>query len=176
MTNLNQAFNISSFSGETFGEFMASIESSMTNLVQQTSRVPKDFQENFEAFIAAVNWEDKLIHYLGIFHLSLFLLFMFTRKNVPFQSCLFFFISGLLFFAEKLNSWGAENWREIASQNYFDKHGAFAGIFFASPLLFICFLQLINFLAIASSDLIKVKRLQLKQQQQQKSTEAKKSD
>jgi hypothetical protein len=165
-----------SFGGDSFGEFMESIETSMLNLVQQTAQVPKDFSENFAAFRAAVDWSDKIIQCLMFFHLFVFIAFIITRNNLTFQSVLFIVNCILLFFCEKLNSWCRIHWREIGSQNYFDERGVFAGIFFAGPLLFIGFLQLINFLRIAAGDLIKVKRLQLKQQLQQQNKNQGKSD
>lgn len=153
--------NITDSGYESFGEFMAEIEQSMKNFMQKSYKVPKDFSENWQAFITAIDWNDKLFAYLLIFHLSLAITVLATRKHVNFQGFLFVLLCGLVFLSERINTYCSLNWRNISSQNYFDEKGAFAGIFFAAPLLFILFIQLINFLIIASKDLIAVKRLQL---------------
>lgn len=167
-------FSLPSLSGESFEDFMRSIEVSMTNLVKETSKIPQDFQENLEAFTAAINWKDGIIRFLLVLHVLILLLTILTRKNLTIQSIIFFSISMVLFFTERINSWCHLHWREIASQDYFDQHGVFAGIFFAGPLLFISFLQLINFLKMAADDLVKVKRMQLADQK--KKEKEKKSD
>lgn len=159
-----------------FGDFMKSIEDSMLNLVKKSAQVPKDFRENWEAFSAAINWQERLFMALLVFHLVLYLLAFITRNHVDLQTFLFIFISGFLFFSERINTWCRANWREIASQNYFDESGVFAGIFFAAPLLLLLFLQLINFLATASTTLVKVKRLQLAQQRNLEKSKEQKSD
>jgi hypothetical protein len=157
---------------ESFSDFMESIEKSMTNLVTQTSALPKDFTENLEAFKAAVNWNESFIRCVVIIDVILFLIVFITRKNVNVQAAFFFLICLLLYFCETLNHWCSLNWRQLTTQNYFDEHGVFAGIFFAGPLLCICFLQLINFLKMASVELVKVKRLQLAQKKKNDQTEA----
>ena len=75
-----------------------------------------------------------------------------------------------MFLSERLNkvlfdncdAIGIANGKCIATQNYFDPKGTFAGIFWAGPLLFIGFFQLLNFLFTASRLLIKVKKMELK--------------
>jgi hypothetical protein len=49
----------------------------------------------------------------------------------------------LIFISERLNSECELHWKEFATQNYFDKSGAFAGMMFAGPLLTIGFIQLV---------------------------------
>jgi hypothetical protein len=160
---MNQSIITDSLNYESFSDFMESIEKSMTKLVSQTSTLPKDFTENLEAFKASVNWDESFIRFVIIFDVVLFLIVFITRKNVNIQAAFFFLICFLLYFCETLNHWCSVNWRQLTTQNYFDEHGVFAGIFFAGPLLLVCFLQLINFLKMASNDLVKVKRLQLAQ-------------
>jgi diacylglycerol kinase len=155
------AVNITDSGYESFGDFMAEIEQSMKNIMQKSYKVPTDFSENWQAFITAIDWNDKLFTYLLVFHLSLAIIVLATRKHINFQGFLFILLCGLVFLSERINTYCSLNWRNISSQNYFDEKGAFAGIFFAGPLLLILFVQLINFLIIASKDLIAVKRLQL---------------
>ena len=44
---------------------------------------PQTFREECAAFIAAVDWRETWIRCLLLWHLSLWLLFAFTRKNFP---------------------------------------------------------------------------------------------
>jgi hypothetical protein len=50
----------------------------------------------------------------------------------------------------------------IATQDYFDQRGVFAGLLFSAPLLGIGFLQLLILLYQTSTMLIKLKRTQLR--------------
>jgi hypothetical protein len=49
----------------------------------------------------------------------------------------------LVLLAEHLNSFCAQHWESFATQNYFDTHGSFAAVIYASPLLFIALLQMV---------------------------------
>ena len=162
MSELQQGLNASEADSGGFDEFLSSIEESMLNMMKQSSRIPKDMKEQWEAFSSAINWEEKLIRYLLVFHAVLFIFAFLSRKNVNLQCFIFFLICGVVSCSEYLNRWCNLNWKEIASQNYFDEHGVFAGVFFAGPLLLILFFQLINLLMIASLKLIEVKRMELR--------------
>ena len=73
----------------------------------------------------------------------LFFLVCFTRTNTTIQSGLFVYICFLVLLAEYLNAFCAENWESFATQNYFDKHGSFAAVVYAAPLLVIALLQMV---------------------------------
>jgi len=118
--------------------------------------------EHFQAFKTAINWKEPLIIGLLSFHLFFFILIITTRKNVDFQTWLFLVICILVWSSEWTNSYLHDNYKVVATQNYFDKSGLFAGIMYSGPLLFIGFFQLCNFLYIASNALIVAKRLELK--------------
>lgn len=128
----------------SFGDFMAGIEESMTNLMKASAKAPKDAYEHYQAFTAAINWKEKWIQALLAFHVFLFLITIFTRKKTDIQACIFFTICVIVFFLERINEYGSHHWREFATQNYFDKHGAFMGFMVATPLLLICFFQLVS--------------------------------
>ncbi len=68
----------------------------------------------------------------------------------------------IILFAESINSWGAKNWKLLASQQYFDKHGAFISLFVSMPLVLFCSYIVLKNLYHASLLLVKVKRQQLK--------------
>lgn len=129
---------------ETFDDFFHVIETQMMDYVKKSYKVPETNWEQFQAFLAAVNWNEKLIVGLLCFHLTLFLIFIFFRRNLDVQMVLFLVISVLVYFSENVNRWGSAHWRDFATQNYFDKSGVFMGIFFAAPMLLIATAQLVS--------------------------------
>lgn len=129
----------------TFDDFMGSVEEQMTDLIQKTnSQAPKDMREQWLAFSSAINWNETWLQCLLAFHVLLFVLMLLFRKNVDFQTFLFFFIMGLVYFSENINSYCAMHWREFSTQNYFDGSGVFSGILFSGPLLIILLCQLVR--------------------------------
>jgi transmembrane protein 18 len=63
--------------------------------------------------------------------------------------------------AEYLNDFGKDNWKEFATQNYFDKNGVFVTLFVSTPLIAMSLAILLYGVKQASTMLIKVKRLEL---------------
>jgi len=70
-------------------------------------------------------------------------------------------IAAIVRSAEWLNGLGARNWRQFATQNYFDKRGIFIGIMLCAPLLVDSFIMLLFFVREASHLLVEVKREEL---------------
>ena len=64
--------------------------------------------------------------------------------------------------AETLNGLCAKRWEKFATQNYFDERGVPAGIMLCAPLLALAFAMLLNFLVMASSMLVTVKRAEFR--------------
>lgn len=135
---------------ETFDDFFQAIESQMMDYVKKSYKVPETSWDQFQAFLAAVNWNEKLIVGLVCFHLTLFLIFILFRRNLDVQMVLFLLISALVYFSENVNRWGSAHWRDFATQNYFDKSGVFMGIFYAAPMLLIATAQLVGLFLFAS--------------------------
>ena len=133
---------------------------------------PQTFREECAAFIAAVDWRETWIRCLLLWHLSLWLLFVFTRKNFPVQCGLFFGIAACVALAETLNGLCAKRWEKFATQNYFDERGVFAGIMLCAPLLALAFAMLLNFLVMASSMLVTVKRAEFRGKARELGTQA----
>lgn len=124
---------------------MHDIEDHLTSLVKSSAKAPEDLYEHIQAFSAAISWDkDSWIYYIGIFHATLWLLFIIFRKNVTFQMVLFLIVIVLVGASERINSFASTHWREFSSQNYFDIHGLFIGVLFAGPLLVLGFTQLVN--------------------------------
>lgn len=60
---------------------------------------------------------------------------MSERKSNNMLAVLFFFISALVLSAKTLNDYGRDNWRRLATQNYFDHSGMFISVLVSLPLL-----------------------------------------
>jgi hypothetical protein len=75
-------------------------------------------------------------------------------------------VSGV-YFAETINKWANDHWKEFATKNYFDSAGAFISLVFSGPMVLNALMILILFVIKLSSLLIKVKRMELKQKIQQ---------
>jgi transmembrane protein 18 len=135
-------------SSGSFGDFMSEIEAHMLKFVRESYKTPTNLHEHFQAFITAVNWNEKFIIGLICMHVLFFTFFLLFRKNSDVQFVIFMIIGLLIYFSERLNSYGNEHWREFASQNYFDRSGVFASMCFSGPLLGIATLQLVSFFAL----------------------------
>ncbi|RQM23112.1 hypothetical protein B5M09_004690 [Aphanomyces astaci] len=119
----------------------------------------------------AVDWQEPLILGLISFHVLLLTAVLAFRHVYPVQVGLFVLICGTIYTSEYLNSVGRDNWQAFASQNYFDTHGVFMGIFVAGPLLAIGFVQLASNIHAMAHLVVAVKRHELN-----KTSKAKKSN
>jgi hypothetical protein len=91
-----------------------------------------------------IDWKEPLIVGLLSFHVFTWIIVYWTRKRFYFQFGFFVMIIMLLVITEELNKFARNNWQLIATQNYFDLKGIFAAIFYAGPLLFTGFFQLVR--------------------------------
>lgn len=142
--SLSRIWNNFTSTGDSFPELMMDIERHFTTVMKESSKVPEEFWDHISAFIAAVNWREPWIIGLISSHILLFVTVILMRKYHIFQVLVFMIICCCISLSEILNSYCADNWRLFATQNYFDKHGAFASTFFSGPLLLIGFTQLVN--------------------------------
>jgi transmembrane protein 18 len=153
--------------GEYVGDMLGEIEEQVKQLMRDNpgnARSPETPWEMWQAFSSAVNWSQRWIQGLLAFHALLFALVIVFRNNENAQVVLFMLICVLLYFCEQINTYCAQHWEEFSTDNYFDDRGVFAGVMFAGPLLLIGLFQLVNFLRLTSTLLIKAKRMQLQQQ------------
>jgi len=121
------------------------------------------FWEDVQAFLHAVDWRnDRWL--FGLFAVEAMILsfVVFSRRHWERMSFIFLVNSGILFFAERLNTLAATHWKSFSTQMYFDSAGAFAGVVLGMPLVLIQFLLVIFLLREASCMVIKVKRLELR--------------
>ncbi len=141
--------------------------------IKKDYKAPETMKEYFKEFVSAINWKEPFIMYLLVALISLLIFTVLTRKVMEIQVGIFFIICMCVFLSERLNKVCSEHWATFSTQNYFDSKGTFAGIFWAGPLLFIGFFQLINFLVTASRLIVKVKRMELKNKKSSEKKDAK---
>eukprot|EP01031_Cornospumella_fuschlensis_P024864 gene24862-30041_t len=157
---------------ESMSSLAQELEGQVKNLIKTHGRVPKNVWESMTAFSYAIDWRENFIRALIATHVVILVTVLLTRKNIELQFAILCLISLTVYFSERINSYAGLHWREFASQNYFDQHGVFCGLFLAAPLLLIAFIQLINLLAQASSALITAKRMQIKRKLEKAKKEA----
>lgn len=148
MADLNEVLSDSASESTSFEEFFSGIETSMMQYVKESYKSPESSWDHVQAFISAINWQEKIIVGILCFHAIIFLLFLIFRRNVDFQFGIFIIIAASVYMSERINRWCGENWRDIATQNYFDKAGVFSGIMFSGPLLAIATFQLVRYVCI----------------------------
>ena len=140
---LESVMNSSDEEGGSFSDFVSDLEGQVRNLIKATNKAPADAWENWEAFSSAINWKETWIVSLLSFHVIFCILIFLTRKRLGVQSCIFFIITILVGMSETINSYCSAHWETFSSQNYFDKRGTFAGVFFSAPLLTMCLMMLV---------------------------------
>ena len=149
---LEIVMNSSDEEGGSFSDFVSDLEGQVRNLIKATNKAPADAWENWEAFSSAIDWKETWIVSLLSFHVIFCILIFLTRKRLGVQSCIFFIITILVGMSETINSYCSAHWETFSSQNYFDKRGTFAGVFFSAPLLTMCLMMLV----IGNSSLVSV--------------------
>ncbi|OWM68479.1 transmembrane protein 18 [Punica granatum] len=118
--------------------------------------------ENFMGFIHAIDWKEPFLIGLLAFHFLLLLTTIISRRNSNFQMCLFLLALGGVYFAERLNKILGDNWRNFATQNYFDPHGIFLSTLWSGPLLVIAIIILVNTLFHLCYLIVKWKKAELR--------------
>lgn len=132
---------------------------------------PQTTWEHIQAFKSAITWTEPLIISILTFQAIMFISTIWvTRKDrslTP-RIILMVLIATTVRSAEYLNTICSRNWKQLATQNYFDKKGYFILIMICVPLLFDSLFMLLAFLREASTLLIQVKTKQIKMQRKQK--------
>ncbi|RNA02818.1 transmembrane 18 [Brachionus plicatilis] len=98
------------------------------------------------SFLRAIDWSQKWLCGLLLFHLATLLSIVFSRRCSNFQVFLFFALVTLCYGSERLNELGANHWHHFALEQYFDSGGFFISIVFSSPIIINCALLLILWL------------------------------
>ena len=112
-------------------------------------------------FYHAVDWSERWLQGLLLFHATLFIVTFLTRRVLHVQGGIFVGACALVYFAERINAACHARWQSFATQDYFDPRGVFAGVVFSAPLLVVVAFQMLYNLYSASNLLVAVKRAEL---------------
>lgn len=118
--------------------------------------------DSFIGFFHAIDWKEPWLICLILFHVTLLLVVIVSRRNVNFQLCLSLLSFSGVYLAERINTFLAKNWKSFAGQNYFDPHGLFISVLWSGPLLLLSMLIMVNTLITLCQLIIKWKRAELR--------------
>ncbi|KAJ3655581.1 hypothetical protein Zmor_014704 [Zophobas morio] len=97
--------------------------------------------DGFLSFIWSIDWRDPWLIALFTFHITIFIMAIFTRNYGNFQALLFFCLLLLVYFSESINKLASNNWKIFSRQQYFDSNGLFISVVFSMPILLNCMLM-----------------------------------
>ncbi len=120
--------------------------------------IAANLTEPVVGFIHAVSWREPWLICLVVFHTSLLVLSIVSRKHSNMQMGIFFLAFLGVFSAERLNSFLQRHWKHFAYQPYFDSQGLFLSTVWSGPLLVVSSLILVNSLITFSTLVLKWKR------------------
>ncbi|XP_052125286.1 transmembrane protein 18 isoform X2 [Frankliniella occidentalis] len=103
---------------------------------------------------------------LIVFHVVVTSMVLLTRNHSNFQIILFFILLFLVYFSENINQLASNNWRLMATHQYFDSKGMFISLVFSIPILLNCMGMVASWLYQSSQLMTKLKKAQLRQQAQ----------
>ncbi|GKY93261.1 hypothetical protein MPSEU_000293700 [Mayamaea pseudoterrestris] len=138
--------------------------------ILQGQNGPTTFKEQVDAFRYAINWTEPLLTSIIGFQVVMFLLTLWVSRrgrSMEVRLILMVLVGALVKGAQRLNSYGAQHWEKVATQNYFDQGGIFMTILVCAPLLVDCFIMLACFLREAASLLVQVKTAEIKKKRKQ---------
>ncbi|XP_022343614.2 transmembrane protein 18-like [Crassostrea virginica] len=136
-----------------------------------------DEVNGFFTYIATIDWTEKWLIGLMMFHITCFFLIIVTRRSGFLQAIIFVTLLLSVYFAENLNELAANNWQTFSKEQYFDSNGLFFSTVYSTPVLFNCLLLLfiwMSNLGAAVSDMRKMK-MNAKKRAEEKRKEKKES-
>ncbi|PNW87543.1 hypothetical protein CHLRE_02g142150v5 [Chlamydomonas reinhardtii] len=160
---------------------MEELTGPLEEVFKDLKRQWKDFQEAepflhvVQGFIHAIDWRERWIIGILVFHAVMLLAALTTRKSSLIQGTIFLIAAATVWGSERLNALGAEHWQSFAGQNYFDRTGVFMSVLVSGPLLLAMFIVLINYLISCSAMLVEAKRKELKYKARQRAAAEKKA-
>ncbi|XP_034230850.1 transmembrane protein 18 [Thrips palmi] len=117
-------------------------------------------------FLVSIEWRDPCMVALIAFHVIVTSTVLLTRNHSNFQIILFFILLLLVYFSENINELASNNWRLMATHQYFDSKGMFISMVFSIPILLNCMGMVASWLYQSSQLMTKLKKAQLRQQAQ----------
>ncbi|KAJ1520105.1 hypothetical protein ONE63_004326 [Megalurothrips usitatus] len=117
-------------------------------------------------FLVSIEWRDPCMLALIAFHVIVTSMVLLTRNHSNFQIILFLILLLLVYFSENINELASNNWRVMATYQYFDSKGMFISTVFSIPILLNCMCMVATWLYQSSQLMTKLKKAQLRQQAQ----------
>uniref|UniRef100_K1R6M5 Transmembrane protein 18 n=1 Tax=Magallana gigas TaxID=29159 RepID=K1R6M5_MAGGI len=111
------------------------------------SPIRTDEINDFFTYIASIDWTEKWLIALVMFHFTCFFLIIVTRKSGLLQAIIFITLLLSVYFAENLNELAAKHWQVFTKEQYFDSDGLFFSTVYSTPVLFNCLLLLVRVLS-----------------------------
>lgn len=123
-------------------------------------------------YILSIDWYEPWLWILLGFHLLSSMLTMITIifNSHNLQIALFLGFLGLVYCAEYINEWAAENYRLFSNQQYFDDKGMFISLLFSTPLLINCFVIVLHWMLSSIRTMVVLKRAKLRAEMKQTQT------
>eukprot|EP01064_Diplonema_japonicum_P007530 TRINITY_DN1515_c0_g2_i1.p1 TRINITY_DN1515_c0_g2~~TRINITY_DN1515_c0_g2_i1.p1 ORF type:complete len:198 (+),score=54.37 TRINITY_DN1515_c0_g2_i1:59-652(+) len=157
----------SAWKNSTFGEYELSLEG-MQSLVGKAGEQAYD---EAMGFYKAVDWSEDWLKVMGGVHAAVWLVWLGTvifGSSSNFKIGFFLTIALLTSSASYINQYGIDNWKDFATQNYFDPNGTFLAVTWCLPMLVLLFLILMQILIDVGRLLVKVKVQQFKKEKGKK--------
>lgn len=145
---------------------LASLRSMRQNATQGS------FVDDVLGFYHAIDWSERWLLALLLFHLCVWLVVVGTRRHNTVQMVLLVALLAVVRAAEWINGVAGRHWELFASQQYFDKHGVFVSVMLSVNLLLAAFFILGNALRASVAMLIEVKKKEFKHEAKRKAKAA----
>jgi hypothetical protein len=96
------------------------------------------------AFVSAIDWREPFIIGLVASIVLLYVLVIVTRQHTELQMFLLTLVCGIAYAAPVVTPMLTPYWRQISSQNYFDRHGYFGMMMVSLPLTLLALVQMVR--------------------------------
>jgi len=120
-------------------------------------------------FLASIDWTERWLQYVVLFHVITFLLILLSRNYLKTQIAFFTMLLASVLCTEGINEYLAKNFAAFSRQQYFDSEGMFISLVWSAPVLVNCVAILINWFLFSGKMLVDVKQRELKEKEKEKS-------
>ncbi|KAG0346181.1 hypothetical protein BG004_002266 [Podila humilis] len=110
-------------------------ESPPATLVEHVQAFYTDIKAAASGFIDSVDWQQTWIQMILTLHVLVFVTIILLRNRPNALAGMLFCTILLAALSEPLNGIGNRHWKQFSNDNYFDTHGVFTSLVWATPLL-----------------------------------------
>ncbi|KAF9305799.1 hypothetical protein BGZ74_008781 [Mortierella antarctica] len=139
-----------------------------TTLADHVLAIWTDVKAASLGFLEAVDWQQTWIQMILTLHVLVFVTIILLRNRPNALAGMLFCTILLAAMSEPLNGVGNRHWKLFSDDNYFDTHGVFTSLVWATPLLGNALLAVLFLLRSTLQMLVKVKRAQLQETRKKK--------